>query len=116
MTPAWRRGSARTSLTLLTAGIAATALACPPPAHAAATPGVPYAADWTVAGQNYANTRYAATETLISPATAGRLRPRWTATLGGNVAATPTVSLGTVFVPDYGGKLSALDSRTGAVR
>ncbi|MFD0690432.1 outer membrane protein assembly factor BamB family protein [Actinomadura fibrosa] len=83
---------------------------------AAPAPGVPVAAGWTVAGQNLSNTRYAATESLISPANAARLRPRWTATLAGNVSATPTVSLGTVYVPDYGGKLSAVDALTGAVR
>jgi polyvinyl alcohol dehydrogenase (cytochrome) len=116
MTPAWKQGPVRSTLSLLAAGFAVTALAWTPSADAAPSPGVPYAADWTVAGQNNANTRYAATETLISPATAARLRPRWTASLGGNVSATPTVSLGTVFVPDYGGKLSALDARTGAVR
>ncbi|WP_072479717.1 PQQ-binding-like beta-propeller repeat protein [Amycolatopsis australiensis] len=83
-------------------------------APAGATP-VPYVGGWTVAGQNLGNTRDAATETLISPANAGTLRPRWTASLGGDVAATPTVSLGTVFAPDYGGNLTALSALTGTV-
>ncbi|MGI5325137.1 PQQ-binding-like beta-propeller repeat protein [Actinomadura nitritigenes] len=94
----------------------AAALLALPSASAAPSGAVPYVAGWTVAGQNPANTRYAATETVISPGNAARLKPRWTATLAGNVAATPTVSLGTVYVPDYGGKLSAVDALTGAVR
>src|SRR5689334_10424213 len=94
----------------------AAALLALPSASAAPSGAVPYVAGWTVAGQNAANTRYAATETVISPGNASRLKPRWTATLAGNVAATPTVSLGTVYVPDYGGKLSAVDALTGAVR
>ncbi|MBB2938633.1 polyvinyl alcohol dehydrogenase (cytochrome) [Amycolatopsis bartoniae] len=106
--------------TALTVAILAAALTQTPDgtastANATAT-GVPVVPEWTMAGQNQANTRYNATETVISPANAGRLAPRWVATLGGNVAATPTVSLGTVFVPDYGGKLNALDAITGAVR
>lgn len=101
---------------LVTAGVLASALLQAPGAGAALSPAVPYVPGWTVAGQNLANTRYAATEKIISPSTAGRLKPRWTATLGGNVSATPAVSLGTVFVPDYGGTLSAVDAFTGSVR
>jgi len=99
---------------LLVAGALAAAFTQVP--ASAATSAVPVVPGWTFAGQNASNTRYAATETAISPANAGTLKPRWTATLGGNVSATPTVSLGTVYVPDYGGKLSAVDALTGAVR
>ncbi|MFC4908308.1 PQQ-binding-like beta-propeller repeat protein [Actinomadura gamaensis] len=108
-----RRIRAWGSLTAVGACVLALAQA---PSGLAASSGVPYVPDWTAAGQNIGNTRYAAAEALISPANAGRLRPRWTATLGGNVVSTPTVSLGTVFVPDYGGNLTALDALTGAVR
>jgi polyvinyl alcohol dehydrogenase (cytochrome) len=85
-------------------------------AGAAVVPSPPLVPDWALAGQNLGNTRYATTERVISTGNVGRLSPRWTATLGGNVSATPTVSLGTVFVPDYGGNLSAVDAATGAVR
>ncbi|MCK2217106.1 PQQ-binding-like beta-propeller repeat protein [Actinomadura sp. ATCC 31491] len=108
MTRAWKAA-------LAVALVAASVPAGAGPATARAT-AVPYVAGWPMAGQNHSNTRFAATETLISAGNAARLRPRWTAALGGNVAATPTVSGGTVYVPDYGGKLTALDAVTGAVR
>ncbi|MEO5876303.1 MAG: PQQ-binding-like beta-propeller repeat protein, partial [Streptosporangiaceae bacterium] len=111
-----RRGTQNARAGLTVASVIAALGLVPAGAGALPTAPVPVAGDWAVAGQNQANTRYAATETLISPANVGRLRARWTATLAGNVAATPTVSLGTVFVPDYGGKLSAVDALTGTVR
>jgi polyvinyl alcohol dehydrogenase (cytochrome) len=72
-------------------------------------------AQWSMAGQNLADTHFQAAEHRISRANAGRLAPRWTATVGGAVSATPTVYDGVVYVPDYGGKLSAIAARSGRV-
>ena len=71
---------------------------------------------WAMAGQNLDDSHFQAAEHAISPANVGRLAPRWTATVGGGVSATPTVYDGMVYVPDYGGKLSAVDARSGQLR
>ena len=63
---------------------------------------------WPMAGQNLDDTRFQAAEHAISPRTVSRLTPRWTATLSGAVSTTPTVYEGVVYVPDFGGKLSAI--------
>jgi len=67
------------------------------------------------AGQNINDTHYQAAEHEISPANAGRLAPRWTLTAAGAISATPTVDDGTVYVPDYGGKLWAVSAGSGKV-
>lgn len=84
-------------------------------ARAATTsaPGVPVVSDWTSAGQNTADTHYAATEKTIGPNNVGHLRPRWTFTTGGDVSATPTVVDGVVYVPDWSGNLYAVNAATG---
>lgn len=84
---------------------------------AVSTPGgeEPSAADWPFAGQNLYDTRYNPHENIIRPSTVSTLKPRWVLTTGGNVTATPTVVRGTVYVPDYGGNLWAVDSATGKV-
>src|SRR5215469_15258534 len=65
---------------------------------------------WTMAGQNINDTHFQADEHQISPATVGRLTPRWTLTAAGAISATPTVDDGVVYVPDYGGKLWAVSA------
>jgi polyvinyl alcohol dehydrogenase (cytochrome) len=70
---------------------------------------------WSMAGQNIDDTHFQAAEHEISPASAGRLAPRWTLTAAGAVSATPTVDDGAVYVPDYGGKLRAVAARSGRV-
>jgi polyvinyl alcohol dehydrogenase (cytochrome) len=77
----------------------------------AGTPG-----QWSMAGQNIDDTHFQATEHQISPATVGRLAPRWTLTAAGAISATPTVDNGTVYVPDFGGKLWAVSADSGKVR
>ncbi|HJZ28784.1 MAG TPA: PQQ-binding-like beta-propeller repeat protein, partial [Streptosporangiaceae bacterium] len=57
---------------------------------------------WSMAGQNIADTHFQAAEHEISPANAGRLALRWTLTTAGAISATPTVDDGAVYVPDYG--------------
>src|SRR6516162_9315363 len=70
---------------------------------------------WPFAGGNLADTRDAAAEHIISPATVATLKPRWTLTTGGDVSATPTVVNGTVYVPDWAGNLWAVSAATGKV-
>lgn len=76
----------------------------------------PNAAQWPLAGQNLSNTRNRASRGGISAANVHRLAPRWTLTTAGDVLATPTVADGSVYVPDQGGKLWAVNARTGRVQ
>lgn len=73
-----------------------------------------HAAEWTNAGQNLSNTRYQASETGISPATAPGLTVKWMAKLSGASFATPTVEGDAVYMVDYAGYLYRLDRATGA--
>jgi polyvinyl alcohol dehydrogenase (cytochrome) len=68
-----------------------------------------------MAGQNINDTRFQADEHQISPATVGRLAPRWTLTAAGAISATPTVDDGVVYVLDYSGKLWAVAAGNGKV-
>jgi polyvinyl alcohol dehydrogenase (cytochrome) len=107
-----------TLLAALAAGALAGLAAAPGPARAApaqAGAAVPVQPDWTSAGQNLHNTRDAATEHTIGPGNVAGLVPRWVLTTTGNVAATPTVSRGVVYVPDLGGTLWAVSAATGRV-
>src|SRR5712691_4014317 len=70
---------------------------------------------WSMAGQNIDDTHFQAAEYEISSSNAGRLAPRWTLTTAGAVSATPIVDDGTVYVPDYGGKLWAVSAGSGKV-
>jgi polyvinyl alcohol dehydrogenase (cytochrome) len=70
---------------------------------------------WSMAGQNIYDTHFQADEHQISPASVGRLAPRWTLTAAGAISATPTVDDGAVYVPDYGGKLWAVAAGSGRV-
>ena len=69
--------------------------------------------EWASAGQNNHNTRYAATEHAINAGNVGSLKPKWTFTTAGDVSATATVVNGVAYVPDWGGKLWAIDTKTG---
>jgi polyvinyl alcohol dehydrogenase (cytochrome) len=75
--------------------------------------GVPVLTDWTSSGQNNQNTRYAAAEHSIDASNVGRLKPKWIFTTAGDVSATATVVNGIAYVPDWGGKLWAIDTKTG---
>lgn len=76
-------------------------------------PGVPVQPDWGSAGQNNHNTHNSATEHIINAGNVSKLRPKWVFTTAGDVSATPTVVNGTVYAPDWGGKLWAVDAKTG---
>ena len=82
-------------------------------AGAAERPGVPVQSDWPSAGQNNHNTHNAATEHTINTDNVGRLRQKWAFTTSGDVSATPTVANGTVYAPDWGGKLWAVGAKSG---
>ncbi len=73
-------------------------------------------AAWPMAGENAHDTRSASHEHLLGPANISGLRPRWVLDTNGNVSATPTVVGGVVYVPDFGGKLWAVDAATGRVK
>ncbi len=79
----------------------------------AAEQGVPVQPDWASSGQNNQNTRYAAAEHTIDAGNVGSLKPKWTFTTAGNVSATATVVNGVAYVPDWGGKLWAIDAKSG---
>jgi PQQ-like domain len=74
---------------------------------------VPAQPEWASARQNNHNTRYAATEHTINSDNVGSLKPKWTFTTAGDVSATATVVNGVAYVPDWGGKLWAIDTETG---
>ena len=65
---------------------------------------------WQVAGQNVANTRDQAAESLISAANVSQLKRKWSVTTAGDVTATPTMQNGVLYFPDMGGKLWAVTS------
>ena len=71
---------------------------------------------WPVVGQNLDDTHFQAAEHQIFPGNVHTLAPKWTLTTNGNVAATPTVYGGAVYVPDQGGTLWAVGARSGHVR
>ena len=68
---------------------------------------------WASSGQNNHNTRHAADERVLNAQNVGRLKPRWTFTTHGNISAVATVVNGVAYVPDWGGKLWAIDTETG---
>jgi polyvinyl alcohol dehydrogenase (cytochrome) len=70
---------------------------------------------WAMSGQDIANWRFQPNETALGVDTVAGLQPAWVATLAGDVSATPAVVDGAVYVPDWGGNVSKLDARTGAV-
>jgi polyvinyl alcohol dehydrogenase (cytochrome) len=75
--------------------------------------GVPMQADWASSGQNNHNTRSAAAEHTINAGNVGNLKTSWIFTTAGDVSATATVVNGVAYFPDWGGKLWAIDTKTG---
>ena len=70
--------------------------------------------EWPSSGQDITNTRNQK-QTKISVDNVSTLNFKWAATLGGDVSATPAVEEGAVYVPDWSGLLTKLDSESGAV-
>jgi len=71
--------------------------------------------DWGMIGKDSTNSRDQPFEHAISPATVGRLAPKWVAPTAGDVSATPAVVDGAVYFGDFGGMLWKLDAATGQV-
>jgi polyvinyl alcohol dehydrogenase (cytochrome) len=80
---------------------------------AAAGSGGASAKNWPMFGDNLSNTANNAVETAISTKTVARLKPKWIATIGGDVSARAAVVDGVVYFPDWGGNLWALNAKTG---
>jgi polyvinyl alcohol dehydrogenase (cytochrome) len=74
-----------------------------------------WAADWPCSGRDVHNTRNAEDEHVLDSSRIAEIKPLWTLTTDGNVAATPAVVGGLVYAPDFGGSLWAVDSATGQV-
>jgi polyvinyl alcohol dehydrogenase (cytochrome) len=63
-----------------------------------------YAADWRISGNDLTNDRNQPNETLINAGNVATLKPGWTFRTLGSVSATPLVTGGYVYVPDWGGR------------
>jgi polyvinyl alcohol dehydrogenase (cytochrome) len=72
-------------------------------------------ASWSMGGQGITNWRYQPKEHQLKTDNVSQLSTKWVANLAGDVSATPAVVDGVVYVPDWGGKFSALNADTGAV-
>ena len=69
-----------------------------------------------MSGQGITNWRYQPDESKLTQGNVkSQLSLAWAATLAGDISATPAVVDGVVYVPDWGGKLSALNATTGAL-
>ncbi|WP_225099056.1 PQQ-binding-like beta-propeller repeat protein [Streptomyces sp. CoH27] len=112
------RTFSRLRRTAVAVGVVSAVLgAAVPPAVASATAAlsphpVPHT-EWPSAGQNIHDTRNAADEHILTTRNVKNLKPRWIYTAAGSVSATPTVAHGVVYVPDWGGQLSAVNTATG---
>ncbi len=73
------------------------------------------AANWPSAGQNLANTRFAASETRIGPSNVNKLALKWVFNTADDVSATPAVDavIRALYVPDWGGHLYKINTDTG---
>jgi polyvinyl alcohol dehydrogenase (cytochrome) len=83
--------------------------------HVARGGGPPPRPEWLMIGGDAAGSHDQAMERKIARLNVGRLAPRWVATTAGDVSATPVVTLGAVYFPDWGGRLWKLDAGTGNV-
>ncbi|GAB3986198.1 PQQ-binding-like beta-propeller repeat protein [Actinoallomurus acanthiterrae] len=71
--------------------------------------------EWPSGGQNTLDTHGNPAENQINASDVSGLATRWTATMHGDVSATPAVVGGAVYVPDFGGYFTKYDARTGRV-
>src|SRR3954452_4230916 len=111
----WRRRMVTLATLSLVAFTAAsmTSVQAAAPSGADSRPGSHHGPQWTMWGQNVANT--ASTISRISPHNVRRLRPRVVFTTAGDVSARPAVAGNAVYVPDWGGNLFRFDAGTGAI-
>lgn len=66
-----------------------------------------------MSGNDLTNDRNQPNETLIDIGNVATLKPAWSFKTLGSVSATPLVTGGYVYVPDWGGGLHKLNARTG---
>ncbi len=95
-----------------TAAVVCTAAMTPLGASAASAYG---SQSWPSSGQNLTDSRSQPLESMLNSGNVNQLAEKWVFTTQGNVSATPAVADGSVYFPDSGGNLYALDSRTGAL-
>jgi polyvinyl alcohol dehydrogenase (cytochrome) len=100
--------SRKKALRLVVVGLAMVAIML----QVAASPAQP---GWSMAGQNLSNWRFQPFESKIDKKNVNKLTPQWVFTTAGDVSATPSVSDGAVYFPDWGGYLYKLNRKTGAV-
>lgn len=74
------------------------------------------ATDWPMFGQNIANTAGTTGEATITTQNVSHLKPKWIATVAGDVSARPAVVNGVVYFPDWGGNIQALGAFTGGLK
>ena len=68
-----------------------------------------------MSGQGITNWRYQPAEHTINSDNAGSLAVKWATHLAGDISATPAVVDGVAYVPDWGGRLTAVDTETGQI-
>ncbi len=73
------------------------------------------AADWPSAGGGLVDNRDQVFESRIGPLNVARLKPKWIFITHGSESATPVVSDGVVYFPDWGGYINAVNASTGAL-
>jgi polyvinyl alcohol dehydrogenase (cytochrome) len=72
--------------------------------------------EWNTSGGDRQNTRSQPSEHTLSVANVNQLEVKWAATTDGDVSATPAVDSDTVYFPDWGGYVSAVNKATGALK
>jgi len=72
--------------------------------------------EWNTSGGDRQNTRSQPSEHTLSVANVNKLEVKWAATTDGDVSATPAVDSDTVYFPDWGGYVSAVNKATGALK
>ena len=73
-----------------------------------------HAGGWPMGGGDIKNT-HSSNDHKISTQNVASLTLKWELDMAGDVSATPTVEGDALYVPDFGGQISRIDSRTGAV-
>jgi polyvinyl alcohol dehydrogenase (cytochrome) len=76
---------------------------------------VPPGNSWLSAGGDLANSRSQPNQPAPNTNNVKNLAVKWTFTTHGDVSATPTVSNGIVYFPDFGGYMNAVNADTGAL-
>lgn len=113
-------GACFSASTMLTAGArdaGALVEASPSNATTAALPPDcgPATPDWPMFGRDECNGRAADPSAVIGPSNASSLHTIWSFDTSGEVSATPAIVEGSVYFPDWAGRIYRLDAATGTV-